>query len=448
LPSNKSIVMKTPMTKKKQTKADNRKEPIHIRQRQLKHGNVSLFLDKWWNSKHSYEFLNLYLVRELSQVDREQNKATWLLAETIKAQRIQELQKEANGFPSFKTDYSFIEYFRLQMNARYNSKGNYGSWDSALKHLLIFTKDEDVKFKQVDADWLGKFKCYLQNATIVKSEIIKLKPNSQYSYYNKVKAALRQAYDDGYIPMNPASRLRGIKPGESNRERLTLEEVQRLVVTPCDNELIKVAFLFSVLTGLRWSDVSAIMWRQVQYSELTGNFIQFIQQKTDQQEFLPISMQARDLLGEAKESGTKVFERLVYKRVSTILSRWMLRAGILKHITFHCARHTHATLLLELGVDIYVLSKMLGHKKITTTEIYAKVSPHKKMDAANRIPSLDLKNLARKQPEQDLSSVGNEDSLSSESHDRRSSTQTTFCCSPASEGIEWRRYGDDLGRRS
>lgn len=440
--------MKAPTIKKKQSKADNRKEPIHIRQRSLKHGNISLFLDKWWNGKHSYEFLNLYLVRELSQVDREQNEATWLLAETIKAQRIQELQKEASGFPSFKMDYSFIEYFRLQMNARYNSKGNYGSWDSALKHLLIFTENEDVKFKNIDADWLGRFKNYLQNTTIVKSEIIKLKPNSQYSYYNKVKAALRQAYDDGYIPTNPASRLRGIKPGEPNRERLTLEEVQRLVVTPCDNELIKIAFLFSALTGLRWSDISALTWRQVHHSKVTGNFIQFIQQKTDQQEFLPISQQARDLLGERGEPASRVFDRLVYKRVSTILTRWMLRAGILKHITFHCARHTHATLLLDFGVDIYVLSKMLGHKKITTTEIYAKVSSHKKIDAANRIPWLDWKSLARNQPEQDLSIMETRDSLSNENQDIINSIQTTSCCSPSFEGIAWRRYGDDPGHPS
>lgn len=439
--------MKAPKIQKKYGKADNRKEPIHIRQRPLKHGNISLFLDKWWNGKHSYEFLNLYLVREGSQVDREQNEATWLLAETIRAQRIQELQKEANGFPSFKMDYSFIEYFRLQMNARYNTKGNYGSWDSALKHLLIFTENEDVKFKQIDTDWLGRFKSYLQNATIVKSEIIKLKPNSQYSYYNKVKAALRQAYDDGYIPMDPASRLRGVKPGEPNRERLTLEEVQRLVATPCDNELIKIAFLFSTLTGLRWSDISAITWRQVQYSELTGHFIQFSQQKTDQQEFLPISKQARNLLGEAKEPESKVFDGLVYKRVSTILTRWMLRAGIVKHITFHCARHTHATLLLDLGVDIYVLSKMLGHKKITTTEIYAKVSSQKKMDAANRIPSLDIKCYARQLPEQGPSSVRNEHRLDGERKQWYSSMQTTSCCSPSFEGIEWRRCGDDHDRQ-
>ena len=63
----------------------------------------------------------------------------------------------------------------------------------------------------------------------------------------------------------------------------------------------------------------------------------------------------------------------------------MIRAGVEKHITFHCARHTYATLQLSLGTDIYTVSKLLGHKSLKTTEIYAKVIDQKKVEAANRI---------------------------------------------------------------
>ena len=67
----------------------------------------------------------------------------------------------------------------------------------------------------------------------------------------------------------------------------------------------------------------------------------------------------------------------------------MLKAGITKNITFHCARHTYATLQLTLGTDIYTVSKLLGHKELRTTQIYAKVIDDKKKEAANKI-KLDL----------------------------------------------------------
>ena len=63
-------------------------------------------------------------------------------------------------------------------------------------------------------------------------------------------------------------------------------------------------------------------------------------------------------------------------------------AGIKKHISFHTGRHTHATMLLSLGVDIYVVSKLLGHKSITTTQVYAKIIDKTKQEAVSRIPKI------------------------------------------------------------
>lgn len=62
-----------------------------------------------------------------------------------------------------------------------------------------------------------------------------------------------------------------------------------------------------------------------------------------------------------------------------------MKAGITKHVTFHCARHTYATLQLTLGTDIYTVSKLLGHRHLKTTEIYAKVIDERKQQAANKI---------------------------------------------------------------
>jgi len=121
-----------------------------------------------------------------------------------------------------------------------------------------------------------------------------------------------------------------------------------------------------------------------------GYYIRFRQKKTKGVETLPISDQARNLLGEKGNPDDKVFDGLHYSAWSNLkLQQWMMKAGITKTITFHCARHTYATLQLTLGTDIYTVSKLLGHKELRTTQIYAKVIDDKKKEAANRI-QLDL----------------------------------------------------------
>lgn len=366
------------------------KAPVHLREKKLRNGNISLYLDKYYNGERQYEFLNLYLITPLTPTDRAINQRTLTLAQNIMAERILEIQREANGVPTYKLDHSFIDHLKLMMRDRYNSKGNYENWDSAVQHVELFTGGKDVTFRQVDSIWLTRFKGYLQNCLALKGTK-KLAQNSQYSYYNKIKAALRKAFEDGYIAINPAATVRGIPQGETNRENLTLEEVQKLAHTPCTDPNLKKAFLFAVFTGLRWGDVTTITWRQIEHSHSIGHFIRFNQKKTKGREFLPISQQARDILGQSGEASDPIFNGLYYStNISLILSKWMVKAGINKHITFHCARHTHATLLLASGVDIYVLSKMLGHKNISTTEIYTKVLSPKKIEAASKIPTLDL----------------------------------------------------------
>ena len=96
------------------------------------------------------------------------------------------------------------------------------------------------------------------------------------------------------------------------------------------------------------------------------------------------------MLGEEKEKTERVFKGLKYSAWHNVkLAQWVLRAGITKNITFHCARHTYATLQLTMGTDIYTVSKLLGHRELKTTQIYAKVIDNKKKEAANKI-QLDL----------------------------------------------------------
>lgn len=121
-----------------------------------------------------------------------------------------------------------------------------------------------------------------------------------------------------------------------------------------------------------------------------GYYIRFRQKKTKGAETLPISKQDFSLLGEPQDKDERVFKGLKYSAWHNLkLQQWMMRAGISKTITFHCARHSYATLQLSAGTDIYTVSKLLDHRELKTTQIYAKVIDQQKKEAANRI-KLDL----------------------------------------------------------
>ena len=101
---------------------------------------------------------------------------------------------------------------------------------------------------------------------------------------------------------------------------------------------------------------------------------------------MPISAQAYQLCGERRAPDRLVFEGLQDPSwISKPLQRGIAKSGIQKHITFYCFRHTYATLQLTNGTDIYTVSKMLGHKKVSTTQIYAKIVDEKKEQAADAI---------------------------------------------------------------
>lgn len=362
---------------------------VALRQRK-KGDRISLYLEYYQDGKREYEYLQLYLTPEpeqgrLTKAQKEENRKTLVLADAIRSKRLIQIKNEEFGFrDTDKAKGSFLAYFERLTDKRRSSLGNYGNWDSVFKHLQKFAKD-GIAFKDINKAWLEDFKHYLEFDAKNKSGK-RLSQNSQCSYYSKVSAALKEAVKDGILQTNPASQVGGIKPGDPDREFLTIEELQAVAKEECEMPLLKNAFIFSALTGLRWSDIQKLLWSEIQYSERSGHYIRFRQQKTKGAETLPISGQAFQLLGERRKPTDKVFEGLYYSAWNNLkLREWVMKAGITKHITFHCARHTYATLQISLGTDIYTVSKLLGHRHLKTTEVYAKVIDHKKQEAANKI---------------------------------------------------------------
>lgn len=372
---------------------------VKLRQKAISGNRQSLYLDFYPPIPHPEtgeptrrEFLGMYLFdKAKSVIDKQHNKETLQIAEQMRQKRENYLNK-----PEIYTGYekeqlkikergeqNFVAYFKSLADLRKSS--NHDNWVSAYNYLNAFTNGQ-LKFVDLNDKFCNNFKEYLLTAKSKRSNKATLDRNSASSYFNKVKATLKQAYKDGYLNIDLNAKIDSIKPAETHRNFVTIEELNKLVKTECGNPLMKKAALFSALTGLRFSDIKKLVWGEIEYIEGNGYIIKFKQQKTKGIEVMPISEQAFSLLGERKEPTDIVFEGLKYSAYENKhLAKWIGLAGITKDITFHCFRHTFATLQLSSGTDIYTLSKMLGHRELKTTQIYAKVIDNTKREAANKI---------------------------------------------------------------
>ena len=281
----------------------------------------------------------------------------------------------------------FIKYFEDLRDKRHqnSSKSIRVNWDREVKLMKMFTEGKPMIFSTIDMNLLEDYKNFLINAPQGGSKKGTITRNTASTYFSIFKAGLHQAFIDGYLTVDIAAKAKNIAYSDKQREYLTIDELNTLAATPCDRPIMKRASLFSALTGMRHSDIQKLKWKEI-IKDGEHYRILFTQQKTKGVQYMPISDQAYQLCGERGEPDRLVFEGLQDPSwINKPLERWIKAAGITKHITFHCFRHTYATLQLTNGTDIYTVSKMLGHTKVTTTQIYAKIVDEKKEQAADTI---------------------------------------------------------------
>ena len=281
----------------------------------------------------------------------------------------------------------FIKYFDELKEKRHqnSSKSIRVNWDREVALMKMFTEGKPMIFSTIDMNLLEDYKNFLINAPQGGSKKGTITRNTASTYFSIFKAGLHQAFIDGYFTVDIAAKAKNIAYSDKQREYLTIDELNTLAATPCDRPIMKRASLFSALTGMRHSDIQKLKWKEI-IKDGEHYRILFTQQKTKGVQYMPISDQAYQLCGERGEPDRLVFEGLQDPSwINKPLERWIKAAGITKHITFHCFRHTYATLQLTNGTDIYTVSKMLGHTKVTTTQIYAKIVDEKKEQAADTI---------------------------------------------------------------
>ena len=395
------------MAKQKQTVK--LKEPVRIRFKQLSNGNQSIYLEyytgdvirkeNYVGGKRKYEFLKLYLIPERTREDKAKNEATLALAKAIQSKRIVEVQNDAHGFQNTnKSRVNLLDYLENigKQSAEQGSRNYARTVLNTVRALRLFRGDY-IAFRDVDKEFLSEFTDYLrQMPKASKYGVLKtggrLSNNSVVSYYGTLRTAINRAYKEGIITVNPTKEFdfaSKVRQEPSRREYLTLDELKTLINTECRHEIVKRAFLFSCLCGLRVSDIRKLRWCDLQRS--SGRVrIEITMQKTKEPLYLPISDEALKWLPERGEAnGSDFIFPLTHEgTVNDTLQHWAKVAGITKHISFHVSRHTHATMMLTLGADLYTVSKLLGHKNIATTQIYAKIVDKKKEEAIGLIPNL------------------------------------------------------------
>ena len=371
------------------------KEPVKIRFKELNNGNKSIYLDIYRNGKRTYEFLKLYIVPEIDPASRALNEHNLALANKVKADRIIQLTNNEKGVSNSGVNArikvsDLIDLYENWLKDNGKTMGKTGL--TSLKHALNQYKGENVTIKQVDRDFCKGFLQFLRSEYEPRTKR-PLATNTIATYSGAFSTALNWAVRNDYIRENPFDKISStdkVFHVESTRSYLEIDELKKLIATECPTrQSVKQAFLFSCYCGLRTSDIKALKWGQI-HKDGDQWRVSVVMKKTDTPIYLPLSKQAMKWLPERGNASDedKIFDLPTTSRVSIILGNWAMAAGVKKEITFHVSRHTFATLMLTLDVDLYTTSKLLGHKNIATTQIYAKIIDQKKDDAVNRVDEI------------------------------------------------------------
>ena len=364
---------------------------VTIRKRKNKGGTTTLAIDIYKGKTimpdgsiaypRTFKYLDFHLITHpKTAIERSHNKQMLAIAETIRAKYEVELALDSLNYHNPSVQYiTFLSHFDNCIQKR-AGKYTTSNWKNVFYQLKRYDKWNTLT-SNIDAKYCDGFIDFLRNSGINNNTII--------LYFRVLKQAIKEAINEKLLDSNPCLLIKLPKSIEPKKEFLTHAELKLLMQINFKKDNTKRAFLFSCLTGLRLSDIKKLKWSNL--TELDGMWrITFHQQKTKGLQYYDISEQARELLGsQISREQDIIFSKLgknsiVNQHIKDLCSI----AGINKHITFHCARHTFAMLQLSHDTDIYTLQQLLGHSSINNTVKYLRMLDDKSREAAKVIPKI------------------------------------------------------------
>lgn len=373
----------------------------------LSNGSESLFLDYYlgyvmaYDDKHDREtarksrkreYLKLYLWQApRTPAERQQNKETLDLAKKIRFEREQELKAGALGYRlEKKENVNFLDYFQVYIDNY--KKSDKRVIEMALNRFLAFLQEEYPLFSRVikpgslSKEMMCRFVDFLQGIS---------KGEGAHTTFQRFKKVVSSAVERGLLHENPC---KGVTCKVDNqvlkKDVLSVEEMESLINTHYqgENPDIRRAFIFTLYTGIRFCDIKELTFANVDYS---NKLLSFEQGKTVGHSkasgvIIPLNDGLLSLIG--KPVGENMREKIFKLPSSTMclkaLRHWTAKAGITKHITWHCGRHSFAVNILNNGANIKTVASLLGHSGLKHTEKYTRAVDKLKEDAINSLPEL------------------------------------------------------------
>ena len=377
---------------------------VEIKERALKAGNRGLYLEYYEKGFRKRENLHLYLIPEDAPDAKRINKRTYLKAMAVRSERLlnppqfDKKPEPENGIDTTTTWLEWCdEYIRYSAGCR-NS-------DSAMHHKNNVRKRineyldrigrTDILLKDVTTEVISGLYDYMRNdyrnPGQIKVREGRLSDYSLLLFGETVNAIFNKALREGRIGFNPLrglNKLERFHAPDKHREYLTPEELMRFLAVETASETerqVQTAFGFSCMTGLRLGDIQRLRWGDIKPMG-EGWAVSIVQHKTGTPVTVPLNDLALSLLPLRPENDDENVFHLptmsgnVTKHVRSIRDK----AGITgKDLTFHCSRHTAATLAISAGAELYSVSKILGHRNLVSTQAYAKVNLEKKIETVN-----------------------------------------------------------------
>ncbi len=375
---------------------------VYLLGRVLKSGNISLMRYACNNGKREREILNVILKIETDyNVKHDNEEKLRLQVAACNALNTDLERLEADFKPRIKSKVKLIDFVKKVGDDALEETGNrhsiYATMNSLAKHIEAYA-GVDVTFKEIDLDWVLDFIHYLKHDALnvnyirtskkEKRKEYKIGQNTQHRIIVNLNYVLKKAVKAKLIvsnPMNDLDKDDKVAAKSGTREYLTEDEVEQLINTPFTHGHynIKEAFLFSCFTGLRFSDLKQLKMSDFRIDKKNGRYLKIQMVKTREPLKIFVPDVAFNLLPDVEDEDAPVFSLAKNDYSNQALQRWVKDAGIKdKKITFHCARHSAATILYSSGVPIQTIQKQLGHIKATTTEVYAKMMDEAQSEAS------------------------------------------------------------------
>jgi site-specific recombinase XerD len=396
-----------------------------LEQNKLSDGRISLYLEYYWGReekpvldkngnqvyyesgamagkpklqvKHNRrkENLSLYLLEKpRTATERQKNKETLELAVKIRAEREKEFKQSTLGY-RLKKDRSvnFLDYFQSYIDSY--TKKDIRMMKMALSRFKDFLQEKypiyefNIKAEQLNKEMMIAFVEYLQSRSVGEGA---------KGIYQRFKKVIKYAIENDVMIKNPCNGVQ-CKVDEQilRKDVLSLDEIQLLINCHYEHENpnVRRAFIFCLYCGLRFCDVKDLTFRNVDYS---NRLLKFEQSKTKGSSassgvVIPLNDGLLSLIGNPPENSnldTLVFPLPSYESCCKSVKRWVKRAGINKHISWHVARHSFAVNILNNGANIKTVASLLGHSGLKHIEKYTRAVDKLKEDAINSLPKLKM----------------------------------------------------------